>query len=292
MDLSCCLWSFGTDLDGPCSCFVFTGCEEAHQAKKVVACFHQFLKSGFCQSQIFQEHLLFIVIQLGNLFFDLSTDYEDLTVLLCSIFAHCLHMLIAGTVICQVILCNIGCIDHRFPGKKIISSHPSFFVLILKFHCDGHLAIFQMSFYFLEEIKFLGSFFIHTCCLGHFGNSSLQDLQVREDQLQVNGLNITERINASIYMDHIGILEAAYYMNNRIYFTDICQELVSKTFTLGSTLYKSCDIYEFNNSRCYFLGMIEISQKFQSLIRYCNYAHIRVDGTERIVRRFCAGLGQ
>ena len=94
-------------------------------------------------------------------------------------------------------------------------------------------SVLKMCLYSLKECELFGCFLIHTCCLGNLGNSSLQNLKVREDQLQVNGLNITERINASVYVDNIGILKTAYYMNDRIYFTDIGKELVSKTFTLG-----------------------------------------------------------
>ena len=84
-------------------------------------------------------------------------------------------------------------------------------------------------------------------------------------------------------MDDVRVLKAAYYVNDRIYFTDVCEELVSKSLTFGCSLYKTCDINEFNNCRSDLLGVIKISEKFQSLIRYSNNAHIRVDGTERIV---------
>ena len=93
-------------------------------------------------------------------------------------------------------------------------------------------------------------------------------------------------------MDYIGIFKAADYMNDCIHLTDICKELISKTFSLGCSLYKSCNIYEFDHSRCHFFRMIKISQKLQSLIRHCNNTYIRVNGTERIVCRFCPCLCQ
>ena len=192
-------------------------------------------------------------------------------------------MLVRCSIIRKIILTYVCSVDHRFPGEEIISSHPCFLILRFQFHCDCHLSILKMCFDFVEEIKFFGSFFVHTCCLGDFGNSSLKDLDIREDQLKVDGLDISERIDASIYVDDVRILKAAYYVNDRIYFTDVCKELVSKSLTFGCALYKTCDINEFNDCRSYFLGVIKISQKFQSLIRYSNNAHIRVDGTERIV---------
>ena len=192
-------------------------------------------------------------------------------------------MFIALTIISQISLCNVRSIDHRFPCKQIVSSHPCFFIFVFQFQGNRHPAIFQMCFYLLKEIKFFGSLFIHTCCLCNFGDSSFKNLKVWEDQFQIDGFNITKRINASIYMDHIGILKAAHYMNDRIYLTNVCKELISKSLSLGCSLYKSCNIHELDHSRCHFLWMIKIPEKLQSLIRDCNNAHIRINGTEWIV---------
>ena len=54
-------------------------------------------------------------------------------------------------------------------------------------------------------------------------------------------------------MDNIGIFKAAYYMNNSIYLTDVCKELVSESLSLGCTFYKSRDVNELDHCRCYFL---------------------------------------
>ena len=49
-------------------------------------------------------------------------------------------------------------------------------------------------------------------------------------------------------------------MYDRIYFTDICKELVAKTLALAGTLYKSRNIYKFDGSRCYLLRMIKLTE--------------------------------
>ena len=61
-------------------------------------------------------------------------------------------------------------------------------------------------------------------------------------------------------MDYIWIFKTTYYVNDGIYLTDICKELVSKSLTFAGTFYKTCDIYEFDNSRCYFFGIVHISK--------------------------------
>ena len=44
-------------------------------------------------------------------------------------------------------------------------------------------------------------------------------------------------------MDNVRVLEATDNVNDSVYLTNICQELVSKTLTFGRTLYETCDIY-------------------------------------------------
>ena len=51
-------------------------------------------------------------------------------------------------------------------------------------------------------------------------------------------------------------------------------------------------VNKFYNSRCHFLGMIKITKQCKSFIRHSNNSHIRVNGTEGIVRRFCTCLCQ
>ena len=103
----------------------------------------------------------------------------------------------------------------------------------------------------LLQINFLCKFLIIGCTTLSLRNSTVKHLNICEDQLVVNRLNITDRIDASIYVDYIGILKAAYYMNDCIDFTDVCKELISKTLSLRSALYKSCNVNKFYNSRCH-----------------------------------------
>ena len=93
-------------------------------------------------------------------------------------------------------------------------------------------------------------------------------------------------------MDNVGILEAAYHMNDSIYFTDICEELVSKSLSLAGAFYKTRDIYKFDHCRCHLFGMIHLTEFGQTLVRNGYDTHVRVDRTERVIRRFRAGFGQ
>ena len=62
-------------------------------------------------------------------------------------------------------------------------------------------------------------------------------------------------------MDHVGILEAAYHMDDGVHLTDIGQELVSQALALGGALYEACDIHEFDDRRSGLFRMIKVCQQ-------------------------------
>ena len=110
----------------------------------MIACLDQLLQTGFLQSQIIQEHCLLIIIQFRDLFLDLCADDEYFAVLTCCKLSDLRYHLIGGTVICQIILGYIGCIDHRFVGQQIVFLQQRQLVLIGNFQALRHLAALQM----------------------------------------------------------------------------------------------------------------------------------------------------
>ena len=144
----------------------------------------------------------------------------------------------------------------------------------------------------LEEFHLFARFLVHLGCSGNLGDAALQHFEICKDQFQVDGLNIAERVHASVDMDDVLVLKTAHHMDDRVDFTDICQELVAQALALGRALDKSCDIHELDHSGSHLFGMIHLAQKADPLIRHRDHADIGVDGAEGIVCRLCAGFGQ
>ena len=120
---------------------------------------------------------------------------------------------------------------------------------------------------------------------GDFGNSSVQNFDIREDQLQIDGFDISGRIDRSVYMNDIVIFKTTDNMYDGIYFTDIGKELVAQAFTLAGTLYKTCNINKFDGGWCYLLCVIQFTQFHNSFIGNSNNTYVWVDGCKRIVCR-------
>ena len=202
-------------------------------------------------------------------------------------------MRIGGSIIGEIILCYVCCIDGRLCREEVVSLKPDLCVIIIRhLKSSRHLSIFQMCLDCLNKFQFLGKCLIHSCLLGNLCNSSVENLNIRKDQFQIDGLNITRRINGTVDVDNIGILETAHYMYNRIDLPDIGKELVSESLSLAGTLYKSCNINKFDCGRCHLFCMIKFTELYDSLIRNRNDSYVWIDGRKRIVRRQCTCFGQ
>ena len=293
MNLTCGLRCLSAFLDCPGTTFILTCCQEANQSQKAVACSHQFVKTAGGNTKVFQVFLLLIIIQVSQFLFNLCTDNKNFSTFFPGHFSDFGNVWIGSTVISQVILSYVSCIDGWLCSQKIVILEPNLFIFIIGyFKCSCHLAVFKMCLNSLSQFKLLGISLVHLGLFGNLGNSSLQNLNIGEDKFQIDGFNISCRVNRTVYMDNVVIFKAANNMDNSIHFTDVGKKLVAETFTFAGTLYKTCNIYKFNGSRSYFFRMIEFTELHNSFIRNSNDTYVRVNSCKWIVGRQGTGLCQ
>ena len=120
--------------------------------------------------------------------------------------------------------------------------------------------------------------------------ATIEEIEVGEDELEVDGLDITNRIYGTIDMHDVVIIEAANDVHDGVGLTDVRQELVTETLTLGSALDETCDIDELDHRRHDLLRIIQGAQLLKTLIRYSDDTDVRLDRTERVVGRLRARL--
>ena len=84
-------------------------------------------------------------------------------------------------------------------------------------------------------------------------------------------------------MDDVVIVKAAHHMHNGVALADVAQELVAKASTLAGTLHKARDIHELHDGRGLFVGLPDLGQLVQPLVRHSHDAGVRLDGAERCV---------
>ena len=80
-------------------------------------------------------------------------------------------------------------------------------------------------------------------------------------------------------------------MDNGIGGADVAQKLVAQALALGRTLHQARNVHKFNDGGGEFLGLVLVAQPFQPCIGNGDHANIGVDGTERVIGRLGAGVG-
>ena len=104
-------------------------------------------------------------------------------------------------------------------------------LLLLRFERDrpGTLSLFESILIFTKHLVSDLRLLVATCLrlLLHLGNTAVHRLQVFDLQLQVDNLLVAYRINRSIHVNNIIIVEATQHMQDRVRLTNIGQELVS-----------------------------------------------------------------
>ena len=127
----------------------------------------------------------------------------------------------------------------------------------------------------------------------------MHHFQIREDQLQINGIDVTDGVYAYglvdilHHMHDIVIVKAAHHVHNGLAFTNMAQELVAQACALACALYKARNIAEFNDCRSFFICFPQLGQFVQAGIGHGHDAAVGLNGAERIVGRLCVlGAGE
>jgi len=81
-------------------------------------------------------------------------------------------------------------------------------------------------------------------------------------------------------------------MHDGIGFTDVGEELIAQTFALGGARDQTGDVDEFDDGGLDFGGMSDVGKRREAGVGHRDDADVRLDGAERVVRRFDARFGQ
>ena len=93
-------------------------------------------------------------------------------------------------------------------------------------------------------------------------------------------------------MNHVVIGKTAHHVHGGVGFTDVGQELVTQAFAFGSTRDQTGDVYKFHHGRQNALGVHDLGQILQTLVRNFDHTDVRFDGAEGVVFSRNAGFGQ
>ena len=138
-----------------------------------------------------------------------------------------------------------------------------------------------------HRIDFLGQCLIGARLTANAIQTLFQALQVRQDQFGFDNFNIANRVHRPLHVHHVVIVKATHHFEDGIAFADVPQELVTQAFALRRTTHQACDIGEVHRGMDNTCTLTNLSQLFQTQVRYRHRGLIGFDCTKGIVRSFC-----
>ena len=123
--------------------------------------------------------------------------------------------------------------------------------------------------------------------LGDLGQTCLDSLKVLELKFRIDDFLVTDRIDRTIHMHHIVVVEATKHMDDGICLTDIGEELITKTFAFRSAFDKACNIYDLDSCGNDTTGVNKFGKLIETLVGHSDDANLRIDGTKREICCLC-----
>ena len=126
---------------------------------------------------------------------------------------------------------------------------------------------------------------------------AVDHLQVRHDQLQVDGLDVAQGVHGDVlagighHMHDVLVVKAADHMDDGVRAADVLQELVAQAGALAGALYQTGDVHELDDGGGLFVRLVHLRQLVQPRVRHGHHAHVGLDGAEGVVGALCPGVG-
>ena len=199
--------------------------------------------------------------------------------------------MLVGLGLVDLVLAQVGNVDGLLQGQQVTLGDDGELLGVVGVGAS-QLALVQVLQQALQQLTF-GSELLVAALHGLLAlvDAALHHLDVRHHQLQVDDVDVAQRIGAALHVGDIAVLEAANHMDDGIGGADVAQELVAQTLALACALDQTGDVNELDDGGGGLLGGIEIAQPLQPLIGHGDHAHIGVDGAEGIVVGGNTGIG-
>lgn len=118
----------------------------------------------------------------------------------------------------------------------------------------------------LLELLHLQTLTASPCLLLKSNECLLSELNVFQAQLLGDDVQVTDRVNVTLNVDDLGVVEASDYLEDGIDGTDVRQEGVTETGTSGGTARQTSNIVDGQVGRNDRLGLVVLYQPVEALI--------------------------
>ncbi len=275
-------------VDGPGPHFLDAGREVGGKAKQLVAGVDQAVEAGFVKAEVGEEHLLFLIIEVGDLGFDGGADGDHLGLLGGCMGAHRVDQ----RVVLEAILGDVGDVEHGLSGDQAegLEAGPFFLRQVEGAHRPG---LVELGEALLEDgDEYFGVLVAGAGRAAVAVERLVDGGHVGERQFGVDDLDVTNRIDAAGNVHDVVVGEAADDMHDSVGFADVGEELVAETFALRGAGDQASNVHEFDDGRLYLLWLDDDRQLGETRVGHLDDANVRLNGAERVVGGVDARFGQ
>src|SRR5690606_8940126 len=182
----------------------------------------------------------FTIVEFGDFRFDLVAHRHHDRALGVGDAAYDIQI---GVVV-EAVLGDVGDVHDRLAGQQMEALDQLLLVIGQVLHQRaGWFALAEMRDEFLQQ-RLLGySFLVAALGVTRYAlQLLLATVEVREDQFQIDNLDIALGVDAIGDVDDIVVIEATHHVGDGVGFADVGQELVAQAFTLGGAFNQAGNI--------------------------------------------------
>ncbi len=288
------LGGLAADGDGPGTDFLLAGGVVGLVAQQAIGRPGQRCQGGLFHAHI-GEHLGFVlVVQLRELALDAGADGDHLRP---DRFGMGLDALGQLALAVGIVVADIGDVEDGLGGDQTEHPHGPGQLGVGELDRAGGLALFEHGDDLLEHLHACdGVAVARTGVALGLGQGVLAGLEVGEDQLQLDGFNVTHGIDRAVDMGDVltpgCLLEATDNLNDGVDILDVAQEGVALALTLGRPADEPGDIDQFQRSGDDLLGLDIGLDDLQARIGDRDDTDVGVDRREGVVGGQRASVGQ
>ena len=293
VDLTGSLRGLGALADGPCAALLLAVGQEGDEAQQVVAGGDEVVEAAGLDAHLGEEGFLLLGGVVGDVLLGLGADGDVTCTLFLGACSHQRDVLVVFDALHQVVLAHVAGVEDGLAAQQahLVEHGLLLGVALVEVEAAGGLAAFQMSSKLLQPCSLGGGSLVVAalCSLGHPACAVLNDLEVGEDQLIVDGVDVRDGVHGFGLghilhdMDDVVVVKATHHMDDGVALADVAEEFVAEACALTCALHEACDVHELHDGGGLLVGLPDLSQLVQPLVGHGHDAAVRLDGAEGIV---------
>ena len=184
----------------------------------------------------------------------------------------------------DAVLVHVRGVDDGLRGQQV-ARRDYLGVVLIALEAAGTLAVIQVLEQRLEHVRLVHELLVALRGLERLVDAALDHLHVGHDEFEVDDIDVALRVGAALNVDDVLVVKTAHDVDYRVGGTDVAEELVAEPLALGRALDKARDVNEFDDGGGVLLGLVQLCEEVQPLVRHGHHADVRLDRAEREVCR-------